>query len=351
MSSTLIRLLTYSKATAAEARENFTTEALAACIAIDPKPMESALRRRGIIPHNLAVPALTPLTQVFVRDAGFLDLVLRTDLPEVWLEVKVDAPESGFQLRKYMHAIDRFGVDQRPRLAVLGPNPLGGDLMIPHVPWQTLWHAITTASQVNPHWRDFGMFLKEIGMADEYNEPIRTREAAALDDARRLLRKLARIFLPVTQELKEIWPPASFPVTEGEVRQALANQFNRNGRYTLSNQNQTRADLVFGVGWLDEDSWLTVRIEHSAKHGQDRLRLIDQADAGSLPANWGRFLTDSKAVRVDRRLPSFDLPADMTAWLLERIRELRSAGMLQAIDQMGSPTPQELKAEEELAGP
>ena len=343
MTSTLYRLLTYANGTAVEARENFTTEALSACIEVEPTPMERALRECGVIAPTMEIGRLTSLTQVFVSGAGFLDLVLRTGssagVPEVWIEVKVDAPESGSQLRNYLKAIDSIEVHRRPKLAVLGPRPLGDPGAVSYLSWQVLWHAAIK----NNHWRDFAAYLKEIGMADEYNEPIRTREAAALDDARRLMRKLARALVPVTVQLKQSWPSASYPTTEGEVRQALVNQLNRNGRYTLSNQNASRAALVFGVGWMDDESWLTVRIEHNAKRGQDRLQIIEAADSGGLPATWQRLLVENKALRVDRRLASFDAPSEITGWVLQRIEELRGSGVLTVIDDLDTSPPVELE--------
>jgi hypothetical protein len=51
MTSTLERLFVFAKATGAEQRENFTTEALAGAIRSDPEPFFAALCAWGIAPE------------------------------------------------------------------------------------------------------------------------------------------------------------------------------------------------------------------------------------------------------------------------------------------------------------
>lgn len=104
MASTFNRLFLYAKAAEAEALENFTTEALAACIRDDDAPMARALRSVGVLPTDDVETRVVPHTQVAVAGAGVIDLILQTEsgdrLGEVWIEVKVYAGQSGSQFPK-----------------------------------------------------------------------------------------------------------------------------------------------------------------------------------------------------------------------------------------------------------
>ena len=109
--STLDRLYSYAKSTGAGARENFTTEALAGLIHDDPAPILRVLRDGGHLP--LGKPSDIALdTQVVLPGAGVLDLVLVIVIDgrryELWIEVKVNAGESGTQLDAYRDHLARI---------------------------------------------------------------------------------------------------------------------------------------------------------------------------------------------------------------------------------------------------
>lgn len=130
MPSTLYQLLRYARSSKAEAVENFTTEALAAAIRHDATPFVILLREHQLLRRPEPPLEVSVETQVHVRDAGFIDLVteVRGDswTEELWLEVKVDAPESGQQLTNYERWIGRLETDAQPVLAVLSKMPLAG---------------------------------------------------------------------------------------------------------------------------------------------------------------------------------------------------------------------------------
>src|SRR3990172_8056806 len=103
MPSTLGRLFDFAKAPNSSAIENFTTEALAGAIRADPRPFLLALRRHDLV-RAAPLTDLDVLTQVVMPGTGILDLVVVSaspELPELWIEVKVDAAESGRQLDAY----------------------------------------------------------------------------------------------------------------------------------------------------------------------------------------------------------------------------------------------------------
>ena len=146
MGSDLGRLYYYARGDGSpqQAKENFTTEALAIAIGDDPSPMLAALR--GVVwgaegsPVAPEVDGIDAHTQVYVPpDHGyqhsFLDLVLdltasRATVATVWVEVKIDAPESGKQLEKYeCHRLRR----ERTWLLTLSREPLRE--WVPCLPW------------------------------------------------------------------------------------------------------------------------------------------------------------------------------------------------------------------------
>ena len=100
--STFGQLLRYARSTELEATENFTTEALAACIRSDGGSTVAALAGLGFVEDPAAIAEVSALTQVARPGAGIIDLVLQLRSPErvseAWVEVKVAAAESGRQI-------------------------------------------------------------------------------------------------------------------------------------------------------------------------------------------------------------------------------------------------------------
>ena len=173
MPSRLGRLYAYSKDTAFDAQENFTTEALAMAIADDPRPMIRALRgldakqvaRVGMLERiDLgSTVALRSSTQVSLPGGGWLDLVLEvlseggSTIGAVWLEVKIGAPESGDQLDSYeRHARQ---AECPVWLITLAHAPLRDT--VPNLTWNELYRAVRRPQSPRRSWRDFLTFLEE----------------------------------------------------------------------------------------------------------------------------------------------------------------------------------------------
>jgi hypothetical protein len=148
------RLFRYARSTETDQLENFTTEALAAAIREQPTPFLATLAEHGI-PAALpsARTSVLVTTQEAVAGVGIVDLVVRlfdgTSLrQEVWVEVKVWAPESGDQLARYRaHLLSRPDGD-RCTLVTLGPRRLDG--AVPWIAWQALRDVNTHASPCGP---------------------------------------------------------------------------------------------------------------------------------------------------------------------------------------------------------
>ncbi len=249
MSSSLTRLLLYTKGTKSEALENFTTEAFAAAIRRDFTPLVPVLRDRGLLRYDEEPRSITAQTQVAVTGAGVIDLDLVIDggawAVELWIEVKVGAGESGHQLAAYQRAIDRLA--HRPRLVVLSKRPLVGHAEVPWISWQAIWQTAIAHTHASPYWLDLRAFLEDIHMADAYDAPIIASEAASLQPAHGLYQKAARIVGLVTATGSERWPGLGWPKSTGDADEQLLWQFKRHGRITLPIRTKGPVAIFVGV--------------------------------------------------------------------------------------------------------
>lgn len=121
MSSTFSRLFAYARSSLVDPKENFTTEALAALKRQDPSPFLRVLSDYGLLQGDDQPLEVAVQTQVPIRGAGTIDLLIelrgRDWTAEVWVEVKVDATERGVQLTNYQTSIGRSAQSRPPRLA------------------------------------------------------------------------------------------------------------------------------------------------------------------------------------------------------------------------------------------
>lgn len=197
----------YAKASEASARENFTTEALAGAIRVDPEPIVAVLRSKGLLPAE-DISAVEVDTQIAVQ-GGYLDLVLSLlagdDRLQLWGELKVDAGESGNQLDVYRQLIEQIPNPIRPRLFTLGPKALRDDPAIPLVTWHELRRQVLTSGST-PAWLDFAEYLSEIKMSDDFDQPVSAHEAGSMADFALLLGKTGRILEATTALARLRWP-------------------------------------------------------------------------------------------------------------------------------------------------
>jgi hypothetical protein len=92
--STFGRLFTYARESKADALENFTTEALAAAIREDPRPIVHLLRGMLLLPSEGDPVEVLGSTQVGVPGAGILDLVIDIRYPGTTVEIWSPAASS-----------------------------------------------------------------------------------------------------------------------------------------------------------------------------------------------------------------------------------------------------------------
>ena len=332
MPSTFLNLLRYARSTEIEATENFTTEALAACIRSDPAPVLFLLERLSVIGSADEVAEVVALTQVVEAGAGIIDLVLQLRLPdrlaEVWVEVKVAAGESGSQIDNYRRFIAAQPDRLRPQLVTLSRWPIRPDPDLTWLSWQTVRAQALTSAE--PFWHDLAASLEDVHMADEFDAPVTSREAASLADAARLLGKTGRILVPVFDQMRREWPEVAWPASKEEVHKNLAVWYRDRGRYTSQIGDYSRKGtwLVIGIWPADGEAELGIGVVTDPKFLPGRSALLSLADAGGLPTSWGRHMAGWEALKIRERLVSFPDHAAARAWLIDRLHELAAAGAL-----------------------
>lgn len=331
--SSLQRLFTYAKA-GVEAREDFTTEALAIAIRHNPGPLVMALRTAGLVPQSYELASITPHTQYWIADVGRIDLVVRFALDEgaeeMWFEVKVDAPESGDQLDRYLAHLASVPQEFRPRLVTLAKVAIREDPTIPFVGWDAIHRAAVESG--DPHWEDLADWLEELGMTDEYLAPISADELAALPSAAQLFEKVSRVLAAVVEEATEDYPGLAWP-SPSRVRNAVQGELAFRGRFMLRvppTAGDTVARLYMGA-FSGDTAQLGIWVESDPKHGPFRRQLVAFADAHGLGADWRRQVDTWQALLTTcPDAETFDQDA-VRDWFLARLAELREAGIIEAV--------------------
>jgi hypothetical protein len=335
MPSTFTRLFRYAKGVGADAKENYTTEVLRAAIETDARPLRDALKA-GVRIDVASTSVVSVETQFAIATAGIVDMVLSfvdADLRRtVWIEVKVDAGESGDQLANYARFISSLPEGHRPTLIVLGPKLLRDG--VPLLKWQVVRDAIVRSGTASPYWLDLKTYLEEIRMADNYDEPVTGVEAQALAPARNLVGKLARILTPFALEADAVWRGAGWPPTESKVVDTLLQKFEEKGTLTIANDAGRHAGLSAGL-YHDPatgDAWLGLWIWMNPRKVAERRALLDMAPPlSALGDEWHRDEAEWELLGAYRRLVEISTHAEGTSWLRAKLVQLRDAGLLDLV--------------------
>lgn len=323
--------------------ENFVTEILASSIRADRGPFLAVLRSSGVISPSLKIHNLEAQTQVDVPGAGVIDLVVYLDTgpknavewDQVWVEVKVNSPESGNQLNNYTSYIAKQPKKSQPHLVTLAQTSLRKD--IPALLWQDLYDAV--GSKCPQYWSDLKLFLEELEMADEYGKPITSNEVKSLLPAGSLFKKVARILNPVCEHAETLFPEGKIPVGDVKIRRRAALQFGEHERITVHSTRDLWSVIIFGVAEGD----LVVYVEpYSINAAWVRARILKQAQEGRLPLNWERSNDpgDWQILSVSQPLESFKTHDAASHWLVERLDEIKAAGIFKLIPILGEHPPE-----------
>ena len=337
--SRLGRLYMYSKDSAAIAQENFTTEALAMAIEEDSLPMLEALcrldRARAERVGFLNASILRPATQVALP-RGRLDLVLYVVdalgriTGEVWIEVKINAPESGQQLDYYQQC-----AGPSVWLLTLAHTPPRPDMPdLDNLTWNELYQsarhgrAAPASWAAGSRWRDLGTFLEEQNVADDALGPISDTEAAALEPAYKLIQKVSGVVIAAHKEIRELFPhhPQLRFATEGSLVINVALNLRAAGEMVACG-----GPLVCGLCSQDGTAYWQVAVD-TRNLGKDAVTQVHakvQAEATSSLSGWERPPTGSRVIVARARATQLVTRDEASKWFGARLRELKLSGIVE----------------------
>jgi len=277
----LNHLYTFARSDESRALENFTTEALAAAIEVDPRPLLRALPTAVALASPIgAAEVLCVRTQVQV-DGGIIDLVVEVlvdgEVRSLWIEVKAHAGLSGAQIDTYCKTAAQWHTTPKPVVIMLCKRPLTP--AVPTLRWNELRARISDDSPL--HWLELRTFVEHHRMADDFDQPVTAAQLVAAPDVQVLLRRTARLaheFLR-RKDLPKLWEESKFPATEKKIIAAIALQFTCFGRLVVDSKRHPW--VCFGVD-LKDGPQLSLWIEVQRGHGA----LFKLAE--SLPPPWTR---------------------------------------------------------------
>ena len=342
------RLYLYSKDDLIRAQENFTTEALRMTIEDDRKPMLtalSALDKRKAEAMQLHERAWRPRSQVELPPRGWLDLVIellddeRALTGEIWVEVKIDAPQSGQQLSYYADEACRRG--HPVWIVTLAKEPV--DDGVPNLSWSVLYQKARRGSpdrrswRQHPCWNDFCVFLEEQGVTNDALGPVSDAEAASLEPSYQLMNKVAEVVKTMHSRAPSLVPGLPSWTSTGVLLNFVGTNFRASG--DMIGQNGP-----VGYGLTAEDAtayWKVdvdpVRALFTLKQAETTRRAAAAARA-SLGGHWECPPSGNCVLLARRRAGSFDSHEEVVAWMEDRLRELAASSVLSAL-LASAPTP------------
>jgi hypothetical protein len=333
--SDLGRLFRLKSTDYVEPLENFTTAALAIAIHHDDQPIIRALRAvdskclgasvqpalaifTGAAVEQLKVKAETqiPLWPSESMGMGYLDLVLtineRTECKAtIWVEVKVDAFESGNQLATY----EQHAALRSPPPAIITLARAQVNARVPSLKWADIRNAVTPDSHHS--WQSLVQFLEDEKIVRAHLPP-----SPAQPD------EVIEVIVDVSRRLSEFWPKTALGwSSEGQLRNSL-----RDNLASGEGLSTTGGPLRYGL-MPAGDTWdwgLVVMTENYRKVALHADQMRRAADVGGLPSDWVRQ-SDSRVV-LQRLMPVDGLSShdEIVSWFDEGLRQLRDAGVLES---------------------
>jgi hypothetical protein len=311
--------------------ENFTAAALAIAANHDQRPLVEAVKNVDRSGHETdSYPVLDLVLRsesnsvsvvadvqrtLFPSDTariGYLDLALtvrnaRGQESAIWVEVKVDAWESGDQIPVYLeHA---SGLSPKPDVITLGRTKISE--LVPFLEWADVVQAVESVS--NPHYMWVG--LREFLLEEKIVRPtVRSwpADAPACID----------VIVDVNRRIRQLWPGASLAWTDGTLRRALQKNVDRE-------LIAVGGPLIYGLA-LTEGIWQwCLRVSVAKNYERVRLdarRVLE--DARQLPGDWARYPDQPEL--LERRLQTGSLRShdDIVKWFDDGLQQLHGAGVL-----------------------
>lgn len=317
--------------------ENFTTVALSIAISHDDRPIKQALAaidwtfrddegRPAVGGLDIAaadVASVTADTQstLWPRDGctlGYLDLVLTlrdTEKREcvVWVEVKVDAWESGSQLDNYRaHAAL---LPSPPTIITLGRTRVSE--RVPALRWSDVVTAIDLVTDPHYTWVSLREFL-----VDE--QIVRPPVAAEPIDVGPCI----DVVVAMNRRIREVWPGqgTSLAWIEGALRKALTASCRPRQDVVT-----TGGPLLYGL-MANGDTW-EWRLVVTARKNYDKIpvhpqQLLRDAELGGLHGDWVRHTQGLDVLERSVSSQALTSHDEIVAWFDKGLRQLHDARIL-----------------------
>ena len=290
----------------------------------------------GLLPDG-TVTDLSVQTQTPMPGTGYIDLVVTCVIAdkrcELWGELKVAAGESGTQLDVYRRHIQELRGPVRPVLFTLGPRPIRDDPTIPFLSWHALRRR-TLSTSVAQAWADFADYLAEVGVSDDFDQPVAAREAASMTDFGQLLGKTVRILEGVTHQATIRWPEFAWPQSRAALSKDLTRRFwEFHQLLSLAEPRGRPRTAYVAIGVVASDGEAAVDVNVGTYPAQTDLQreIIGLADTAAFGVEWQRTFGAWGGIRRSERLVLLADHAAAEAWFMDRLSELASAGVLERL--------------------
>ncbi|MGE0816176.1 MAG: hypothetical protein AB7O28_10670 [Vicinamibacterales bacterium] len=319
--------------------ENFASAAVAIAVNKDPRPMVAALQRlswpdendghpfRGgdFRPHMTAIAGYlgevqVPLWKTADARQGYLDLALEPVNADpacagVWVEVKVDAPETGDQLDEYAkHAL--LKKPKVPAVITLARSTVRADVAC--LCWNDLCDAIASVDAAHDAWLSLRDFLIDEWIA---RPPLPPTPALRTDD-------FIKVLLLVNDAVNELWPHAGSTLVwlPSPLEKALRKGYEHDHRMVAYS-----GPIRFGLIPREDQWawWIAVSSKNDRGVKLDANELSAIARANGLFPQWGPI--EGRPEIMERVVPLAELrePYPVEAWFKEALGQLKAAGVIE----------------------
>jgi hypothetical protein len=167
-------------------------------------------------------------------------------------------------------------------------------------------------------------------MSDDFDQPFAARETAAMDEFRQLHGKVARLLRLAGDGAAAPWPAMSWVRDEATLRKKLLERLASHQQLVVGVKSAKSKSvwLTMGVEAKSGDAILIVTVETWPSANDLQRELIALADAAELGPAWQRTYGAWGGLKQHVSLMTLTDPEAAAAWIMARLDELASAGVL-----------------------